>query len=176
MDYSRVELWGVLLNIVGICLWGITMLYFVRNKGKTAQEMFKKSANNNMKPFDEEMFAQMVNQESNRSVKRITDNFLKERQMLCDFLEKGELQKAKNLLFRPSSNGAKCIPFQQTLKKPHHKAKTGEVYTKVARLADLGMTPKKITEMVKIPKGEIELIIKLRKKKHNVNERIASGA
>ena len=176
MDYSRIELWGVLLNIVGICLWGITMLYFVRNKGKGAQEMFKKNANNNMKPFDEEMFAQMVNQESKRSFKSISDAFVRERQILCEFLEKGELLKAKNLLFRPSSYEAKRITFQQTIKNPHHKAKAGEVYTEVVRLADLGMTTKKITEMVKIPKGEIELIIKLRKKKHDVNGRSPSGA
>ncbi|MBW1900207.1 MAG: hypothetical protein JRJ20_01080 [Deltaproteobacteria bacterium] len=172
MDYLKIEFWGVLLNITGICFWGITMLHLIRNKNKGTHETLKKGANRNLKSFGEEMFVQMARQQLKLPFKRISDAILGERQLLWAFIERGELGKAKKLLLGPNFNEDKRMRMRKNNIITHRKSETGDKYREVVKLSDSGMTTKKISEKVKIPRGEIELLIKLRKKAHENPERL----
>lgn len=173
MDYLKIEFWGVLLNITGICFWGIAMLYIIRNKNSLTHETLKKVGNRNLKPFDKEMFVQMARQQQPElPFKRVSDAVWRERQLLWAFIEGGELRKAKKLLLGPYFNEDKRMGSEKNNRIPHRKAETGDKYREVVRLSDSGMTTKKISERVKIPRGEIELLIKMRKKAHEKPARV----
>jgi hypothetical protein len=173
MDYLKMEFWGILLNITGVCFWGVTMLYFVRSKNKLTSETLKKVGPRELNPFEEAMFVQMARQQPlERPFKRVSDAVLSERQLLWAFIERGELRKAKKLLLGSDSNEDKIMGMQKSSRIVQRKAGTGDKYREVVRLSDTGMTTKKISEKVKIPRGEIELLIKMRKKTQENHERL----
>ncbi len=175
MDYQRIEFLGIFLNITCIFIWGITILYLFITKKKGEAASNKKGRKGNMRPFDEEIFAQMVKQESERSYNKIVATIKRERQRLWALIERRELAKAKNLLLRQNSTGVKKINSQKNVEKSYPKTDSMKKYSEVIRGADSGMTTKRISEEVKRPKGEIDLLVKLRKKKHVVNLRKPSG-
>jgi len=177
MDYLKIEFWGVLLNITGICFWGITMLYLIRNKNNVTYETLKKGGDRNLKPFDKEMFVQMARQQQPElPFKRVSDAIWSERQLLWAFIERGELAKAKKLLLGPYFNDEKRLGVEKNNRMTRRKAETGDKYREVVRLSDSGITTKKISEKVKIPRGEIELLIKLRKKTHEKPARLRASS
>ncbi len=169
MDYLSIEFLGILINTTGICLWAVTMLYLIRNKDKGIPVFSGKGRRDNEKSFDEEVLSQIAKQESARSYARKVDSIKSEQQLLWEFMEQGEIKKAKRILLGKHDNKVKRIHEQKTKRPSHRKGKVGDKYREVVKLADLGLTTNKISGIVDIPKGEIELLVKLRKKKREVS-------
>ncbi len=118
----------------------------------------------------------MVKQQSEKAFKRISRTINNERQLLAELIENGDLKKAKNRLKSKSISKIKPKSLADNkIKKPFPENTERDSYAEVLRLADRGMTVRKISEMVKIPKGEIEMLITLRKRKRKVARRRAAG-
>jgi hypothetical protein len=165
MDYLSTAFFGIFLNITGICLWGITLFYFVKNKNKGNYTAISNVRKDNQTAFDKEIFAQIVKQQSEQSFERISDAIKKERQLLRAFIERGELNESKALLLEPNSNKVRSMILKKGTKKPQRRLKEGDKYNDVLKLAGMGLTTRQISEKVNLPKGEVELLIKLRKRK-----------
>ena len=176
MDLLKEGIWGILLNITGICLWGGTVLYLIIKKVKGRRKDLTICRIRNQRKFDEEVFSQLVKQQSEKAFKRISRTINNERQLLAELIENGDLKKARNHL--KSKRISKIEPKSlatNNMKKPFPENMETDSYAEVLRLADRGMTVRKISEMVKIPKGEIEMLITLRKRKRKVTRRRAAG-
>ena len=174
MELLQVGFWGVLLSITATCLWGGTMLYFIINRVKGKRTNIKISKMRNQKNFNEEVFSQLIKQQSEKSFERISRTIKNERQLLTELIENGELKKVRNHL--KSKRIAKPEPKSlQANKKPFPGKPARDDYAKVLNLADQGMTVRKISEIVKIPKGEIEMLITLRKRRRKLDGRKAAG-
>lgn len=168
MDFLSSAFCGIFLNITGICLWGLALLYFIRSKDKGNCTSQRKNRKRETKPFDQEMFAQMVKQQSGKSFERIFETIRQERELLWAFIEHERLNTPKSLYFVPRSNNTQNKDSEKYNSKRLSKLEAGDKYPEAIKLADLGLTTKKISEKVNLPKGEIELLIKLRKKKQDV--------
>jgi len=176
MDLLKEGIWGTLLNITGICLWGGTVLYLIINKVKGRRKDLTICRISNQRKFDEEVFSQLVKQQSEKAFKRISHTINNERQLLAELIENGDLKKARTHLKSKGISKIKPKSLEDNnLKKPFLKNTERDSYSEVLRLADQGMTVRKISEMVKIPKGEIEMLITLRKRKRKVTRRRAAG-
>lgn len=165
MDFSRIEVFGILLNITSICLWGIALLYFMRKEKKDEIDFLHEIKNGKDRHFNEEIFVQMFKQQSGQSFRRISDAVMKEQQLLWAFIEGVKLKKEKYISLTTDSDTRKKVHSLKNSEKKLYKTGTVDKYAEVVRLAELGMKTKKISEKVNIPKGEIELLIKLNKKK-----------
>lgn len=170
MDFSRVDVWSGFLNIAGICLWGITMLYFIlRKKGKNIQNGSVKRVDElNVLSFGDEIFTKMLKQQSERSFRRISNAIKKESFLLGKLIENGAINNAQTALeSKPYYH--KKLDLNNKSKKSHSCLKAADKYSEAVRFVELGMSSKKISEELKIPRGEIELLIKLRKQKRKQN-------
>jgi len=170
MDFLRIEAWGILLNITGTCLWGIALLYFMQKRKKDNLDFLKEIKNERGRPFNEEIFIQMLKQQAGRSFRRISDAVMKEQQLLYAVIEGAELKKEENDSSVKDSVNLKKVRFLKKSEKGRQKTGAVDKYSEVLRLAELGMKTKKISEKLNIPKGEIELLIKLRKKQNRASE------
>jgi hypothetical protein len=176
MELIEEGFWGILLNITGICLWGGTVLYLVIKKVKGRRKDLTICRIRNQRNFEEEVFSQLVKQQSEKAFKRISRTINNERQLLAELIENGDLKKAGTHL--KSKRISKIKPkslADSNMKKPFPENTERDSYAEVLRLADQGMTVRKISEIVKIPKGEIEMLITLRKRKRKVARRRAAG-
>ena len=176
MELLKVGFWGTLLSISGTCLWGGTMLYLIIKKVKERKNNLKIHKMHNRRNFDEEVFSQLVKQQSEKAFERISRTIKNERQLLAELIENGQLKKVRNHLKSNSMPKPKTKSLQANkIKKPFPGNSGRDSYAEVLRLSDQGMKATKISEMVKIPKGEIEMLISLRKKRRKVSGREAGG-
>lgn len=172
MESLKLELGVILLNASGIFLWGITILYLFKNKREKAKD-YKNNRNiMNNRNFDEEVYAQIIRQQSEKAFRNIHSTIKRERRLLSELIEKGEFKKVKKQVAVKKTGKIKktSIPANQ-IKKIRQKNNLRDRYAEVIKLADAGMSTNKISEKVKIPKGEIEILIKLRKKRNDVSGR-----
>jgi len=164
----------ILLNVSGIFLWGITILYFLRNKREEAKDEKNNRYFMNNRNFDEEVYTQLVRLQSEKAFRNIHSTIKRERYLLSELIERGEFKKAKKQVAVKKTRKIKktSIPTNK-VKNIRHKRNLRDSYAEVIKLADAGMAMNKISEKVKIPRGEIEILIKLRKKRNKVEGRRA---
>ncbi|MDL1962753.1 MAG: hypothetical protein LWW98_00185, partial [Deltaproteobacteria bacterium] len=138
MIYLTIEFWKVVLDIIGLSLCGITILHLMKNKSKYNQSLLKESGKRNSGSFNEEVLAQLEKQESDMPFETISD-------AIESAKKTGQVQEGS---YNKKSSGSDDL--------------AGDEYDEVARLADLGLSVKKISERAKIPKREVELVVKLK--------------
>jgi hypothetical protein len=172
MELSKIEIWVILMNLTGFLLWGMTIVYLVRKEAKKGEGSFRnpmKLSNDNL---GNECFSQILMKQSDVAFKRISDSIIKERELLCNLFKSGsedkepisdnlEYYKAKEFVI-PSP----VISCEIETDKPVPSI----VYSEAVRLAELGMDTDKISQKLMLPRGEVELLIKLRKKPVKVNK------
>ncbi|MDL1986758.1 MAG: hypothetical protein LWX08_03705 [Deltaproteobacteria bacterium] len=147
---STTDFWELVLDVIGLSLCGITILHLIRNRSKYNQSLLKEPGEENYNRFNEEVLAQLVKQQSDMPFETISDAIEKERMPLHSLKpfsakDTGQVQEGS---YNKKSSGSDDL--------------AGDEYDEVARLADLGLSVKKISKRAKIPRGEVELVVKLR--------------
>ena len=157
---STTDFWELVLDVIGLSLCGITILYLIRNRSTYNQSLLKESGEGNSNRFNEEVLAQLVKQQSDMPFETISDAIEKERMPLHSLMEKKEAIKEEKPLFAEEPNWVQEDFYNK--KSSGSDDLAGDEYDEVARLADLGLSVKKISERAKIPRGEVELVVKLK--------------
>lgn len=159
-----INFWEILLDVIALCLCGATVFYFVRNKIKFKQSLLKDGARENFANFNE-VLIQLLGQ-SEMAFESIFDTIKKERRVLQEMIEK-EIKNGENRLLEKELKQVEKHLSKKNIKYSDFNTSINEsAHEEVAKLADMGLTVKEICERVKIPKGEIELILKFRKLGH----------
>ncbi len=164
MALITLEFWELLLDVIGMCICGVTILYLIKNSTGKNKNVFKNGVEKHFGNFSEALL-QLVRQ-SEMAFATMSDTLKIEHKVLREFIGNGEIK-----------NGRDHLPVEQSNEVPEHLQKrvqkgpggvdyAGDQYGEVVRLANLGMSVNGIYERVRIPKSEIELIIRLRKKGH----------
>jgi len=153
MAHVTIEFWGLLLNAFGICICVVAILYMLFRHSRSI------SSNKDKEPYNNfnNVLLQMIKQ-SETAFATISDTLKRERMVLKAALEK-EAKKQINAVSEATAiEGGRYLPegIQGNL--------VDDKYAEVARLAKLGLRTKDISEKVELPKGEIDLFIKLRNK------------
>ena len=150
MIYYTTEFWELVLDVIALFLCGIVLLHLIRNRGKYNQLLLKKPEKENSNNFNEEVATQLVKQQSDRSFETISNVIEKERMLLHNLnpLSAEEPVQVQEDTYNKNSTGGANL--------------AGDRYDEVLRLADLGLSAKKISERAKMPVGEVELIVKLK--------------
>jgi hypothetical protein len=184
------EFWEILLNVIAFCLCGLVILCLrknlkaqgrpwikslfgyraprqsaekrvIKNKAKVSQNELKGRGNGNLGNLSE-VLAQLVRQ-SEMAFTMISDTIKIEREVLREFIERGRMSNGiKHLLTEELSQIREC-PQEKRVRHPEDSNSENDQYGEVVRLANLGLSINEIYEKVRMPKGEIELIIKLNK-------------
>jgi len=150
MIYYTTEFWELVLDVIALFLCGIVLLHLIRNREKYNQSLLKKPEKENSNNFNEEVATQLVKQQSDRFFETISNVIEKERMLLHNLnpLSAEEPVQVQEDIYNKNSTGGGNV--------------AGDKYDEVSRLADLGLSVKKISERAKMPMGEVELIVKLK--------------
>ena len=150
---STTDFWELVLDVIGVSLCGITILYLIRNRSKYNQSLLKEPGKGNPNSFNEEVSAQLIKQQSDRSFETISNVIEKERMLLhgLNHLSAKETNHVQEEPYNKKSSGGSDL--------------AGDKYDEVSRLADSGLSVKEISERAKMPGGEVELIVKLKKQR-----------
>ena len=160
MIYYTTEFWELVLDVIALFLCGGVLLHLIRNRAKYNQSLLKEPEKENPNNFNEEVAAQLMKQQSERSFETISNAIEKERMLLHKLnpLAAEEPVKVQDDLYTKNSYNKNSYNENNT----DNSNLAGDKYDEVSRLADLGFSAKKISERTKIPMGEAELIVKLK--------------
>ena len=160
MIYLTIEFWELVLDIIGLSICGIIILNLIRNRSKYNQSLLKEHGKGNFNSFNEEVSAQLVKQQSDRSFETISNAIEKERMFLHNLMKKPFFAKKPNQVQKDSYNK----------NSPSCSDSADDRYNEVSKLADLGLSVKEISEKAKIPMGEVDLIVKLKGLENRVSD------
>ncbi|MDY6845110.1 MAG: hypothetical protein SVW57_13595 [Thermodesulfobacteriota bacterium] len=155
MEYFTIEFCEMALDVLGLFLCGITMLYLIKGMVSDNQGIPQKKIDGNVRRFDREVLIQLIKQQIEKAFRSISETMKSEREVLYFLIEHGETGKTR-----------KRFPIQESEQpgSPGSCCSVSDKYGEVARLVDLGLSGKEISERVEIPRGEIDLVIDLKNK------------
>jgi len=161
MSYAALQYWETALDIIGLLLCVMTLVYIVRIRMTDRREEPRPAPGD----FKTEMHAQAESQTAGSALETIARALERERQNLQLYLGTG-LQPA-------TAGGALSVDQTESLPEPQApvyraaavtRRKSG-VYSEAVELAACGLSSGQIADKVQIPKGEVELSIKLRNRR-----------
>lgn len=170
MTLILLEHWKVVLDIAGILSWAFLLGYIVKCKYVVRKSSLKVGRDNSCRSFNEEMYAQLVKRQVDQSFKKIFYTLVREKKMLCSFFEDGAEKNVKKSLSTDDIMKINQRHIRKNKQKTNSEPDGRKKYEKVIRLVSQGMAVNKISEEVKIPRGEVELIINLVKHRKKSNE------
>ena len=159
MALQTIGSWEIVLDIAQICLGGFILLCLIRNKIKYKQLFLKTPTGENMQNFNTEFIIEAIRQQSDLAFTHILETIDKERQTLDTYFELRETQIASKMLVAAPGPTAAQIP--RTEATDQNAADT--IYSEIENLADQGMSLAAISEDLNVPKGEVELVLKLKR-------------
>jgi hypothetical protein len=137
MALQTFNFWELVLDGTQIFLGGIILLYLIRNK----------------------IIIQAIRQQSDLAFGHILETIEKERQTLNTYFELRETRLAPNLM--PPAAGGVVDPVSTADAAETDSLDT--IYSEIESLAGQGMRIEDISEKLKVPKAEIELVLKLKR-------------
>jgi hypothetical protein len=161
MSYEALQYWETALDIIGLLMCIATLVYIVRIRLVGRRGPVKPESGD----FKEEMRVQADQQTADNALETIARALERERRNLQLYLGTG-LQPA-------SAGGApnigrsltlpdRAAPVYQATENPRRKS---GVYSEAMELAACGLSASQIADKVQIPKGEVELSLKLRNRR-----------
>ena len=161
MISSRIALWEVLLNSIGIILWCITIVCFLRTRLKKKEGDLKIGYHISHKQFNDELHFQLLKQQSERVLNNIYESMNRGCFAQQDLMENSP-NKSRDISSLLNSNdrftGYRVIDDNM---EPDKKMSATEEYGEVVRLVDMGLNEKEIIKKVSLPRSEVRLIKKI---------------
>ena len=159
MALLSIDLWKIVLDITQICLGAFILLYLILNKIKYKQLFLKAPTGENAQNFNTEFIIQAIRQQSDLAFTHILETIDKERQTLEAYFELRETQIASKMLTPAAGRLVAEIPTNEAADQNGADA----IYSEIESLADQGMSLEDIAEDLNVPKGEVELVLKLKR-------------
>lgn len=166
MGMEMMEHWEVAVDGIQIFLCLLILFYLVRNhRHKMNPDMMnlKRGSDQN---FNLQVFSQAINQQVETAVTNILEVVAEERRNLDKVLQFQPFNPADH---STAENQPQAFPAHRGDSFQHVRESTGsgERQVRIQKLASRGMSTKQISEELKTPLGEVELILSLQKNAAN---------
>lgn len=163
MGFNTTHLFETTLDVVGITLCCVIISYLIYNRIKYNQMILSRKYKNNINSFSSEVAVKMMKQQTERSFDIIYDIINKERRKFKGLMEKEELKNAKYLMMMME----KGYLLEKVINVKAMDEVKGDIsadpYDEISRLAGTGLGAQKISKKIGVPRGEVELYLKLNK-------------
>ena len=155
-----VEYMGLYFSLLFLIVCAVSMTYLLL-------KMAIKQKNRQDVKFDEVVLRRIIRERTEASFVNIAETIQRERVNLLNLLEKGEYLKAKeNLIKTQPSKRQHNVKDSSNIKT--EKGVRSKMYSEIDKMAAQGVPSRKIAEIVRIPRGEVDLLVKLRKNAANL--------
>ena len=159
MTLHTLNFWEIAIDATQIGLCGLILLFLIRNRMKLRRL-------NSIRPFDEEsqklnseFVIEAVRQQTELAFNHIMKTIEKERQTLHDYFELRETRIAPGLLTSVSRGRIEPVPHTEALESDA----ANDIYIEIESLSDQGLSPADIAEELNVPRGEVDLVLKLKR-------------
>ena len=154
MTYNAIQFWETALDITGLLMCVMTLVYIVRIRLSGRRSQGKPEPGD----FKKEMRSLSVNQCADNALETIAKALDRERRNLQMYLGTG---------LQPASAGPLALPDREgpVYRASGNLRRKSGVYSEAVELSACGMSTRQIADKVQLPKGEVELSIKLRNRR-----------
>jgi len=155
--------WDVLCNAVQIALCCAILVVLIRNKLKTKRFLVEGEGRERAIPFTQEILLQSIRQQTELALEAILKTVQSEQVRLQQAFD-GADTRLPGAGTAADAASAEHLPFRlgEDVSPVLGGAGAGR-YESVHGLADEGLSAKQIAEQLRLPSGEIELALKLRR-------------
>ena len=161
MVFLRTITWETALDVTGIALCCLIIICLVFNKIKYRRRLMDACLSDRVKTFGEDITHQMVKQQAETILYLVSCTLANELMILKEMTAaEGDVSYQS----RRSKEGFWPRPEMDTqcdLLGPIPIGSEPDPYVKVTQLSQDGLSPQQIADKVKLPLGEIELLLKL---------------
>jgi len=150
MLFQALESWEAVIDVIQMFLILVILILFFRNRLHEKQKVFKAAKTDDTMSFNSEVFSRAMQQQLEQAFVNIIAGVRVEISNLERVLQIGQLQAEK--------------PLEDDLQPLSHLDSTGwqDRQKHIEKLSGKGMSIQHISEELKIPKAEIELILSLK--------------
>ncbi|MBT8368011.1 MAG: hypothetical protein KJP23_25225 [Deltaproteobacteria bacterium] len=161
MVFTLPQYWDVAIDGIQIIICFLILFFLIRSRRKPRQSARQAAFNQTSRYFNVEVFSQTIKQQVDQAFAVITETIAVEQRKLYAVL-----------LNRVADNEAFVISeFQSSLhqqKKPatpaifSESSSSDQLHEQIQKLAVKGLSARQISEKLKTPLGEVELVLSLR--------------
>lgn len=159
MALQPINLWEIILDGIQIFLGCVILLLLIRNKIKYKQLLLQSPNGEKSQNFNAEFIVQAIRQQSDLAFAHITETIEKERKTLDSYFDLREPQMAPHLV--------EPAPERLVAQPPDNETEelnaADMIYSEIEILAGQGRSLEDISEALNVPKGEVELVLKLKR-------------
>jgi hypothetical protein len=159
MALHTLNFWEIAIDATQIGLCALILLFLIRNRMKFKRQNLNAPSAEQSKKVNTEFVVEALRQQTELAFNHILETIDKERQTLHAYFELRETQLAPGLL-TPVSSGP-VEPFSNAEALDPDAADT--IYSEIESLADQGLSLASIAEKLSVPRGEVDLVLKLRR-------------
>lgn len=166
MVFQVPQYWGVIIDGIQIILGLLILLVLIRNRRKFKQSLLEQAIAESGHDFNAQVLSQTIKQQIDQAFANITQTIAVEQANLdrvlpdrrsrrgnsvrSDFYDPTPMPEAVGISRISAEIASRCDPHEQTLK-----------------LAGKGLSARQISDELKIPIGEVELILSLKENEGN---------
>jgi hypothetical protein len=161
MVFQMPQYWDVAIDGVQIILCLLILLFLIRSRRKNRQSALKKTIRESGQSFNVQIFSQTLKQQVDQAFANIADTIAVEQRNLDKVLpigghgnEASGISQYQSRLHRPTGQEIFPIASDASGSDPLHE--------QIQNLAVKGMSARQISEELKTPLGEVELVLSLR--------------
>jgi hypothetical protein len=159
MALHTLNFWEIAIDATQIGLCGLILLFLILNHMKFKRLNLKSPSGEESKKFNTEFVVEAVRQQTELAFNHILETIDKERQTLDAYFELRETQLAPGLLKSVSSGRVEPISSREASEP--NAADT--IYSEIESLSDQGLSLADIAEKLNVPRGEVDLVLKLKR-------------
>jgi hypothetical protein len=161
MVFYKTLSWETSLDIAGIFLCGLIIIYLLYNKIKYRHLLIDARLIDPGTAFKADLTQQMVKQQAERILYLISGELANELMVLKDMTTAGKIMPEGTRTPASRSGTSQRSDTPSGLLDPTPVGFEHDPYVEVTQLSKDGLSPHQIAEKVKLPLGEIELLLKL---------------
>jgi hypothetical protein len=158
MALHALNLWEIVIDATQIGLCALILLFLIRNHVKFKRLNSNMPSGKESQKFNSEFVVEAVRQQTELAFNHILETIDKERQTLDAYFELREAQLAPGLL--KSSPSRRIDPISSA--KAQEPDAADAIYSKIESLSDQGLNLTDIAEELNLPRGEVDLVLKLK--------------
>jgi hypothetical protein len=159
MALHTLNFWEIAIDAAQIGLCGLILLFLIRNRMKLKRLVPNAPSGEESKKLNTEFVVEAVRQQTELAFNHILETIDKERQTLDAYFELRETQLAPGLLKSVSSSRVEPISNSEALEPDT----ADTIYNEIESLSDQGLSLADIAEQLNVPRGEVDLVLKLRR-------------
>ena len=163
MIFQVPQFWDIVSDGFQIILCMLILCFYIKNRSIYKKFAVKKIINGAGQSFNTHVFNTTIQQLVNQAFTNIIDTIAAERTGLESVLEQNPLGSEDNYISKVQSN-SKLQNSHDNHPISDNRSEIAGRHDRVKRFLAKGMTARRISEKLRIPLGEVELILSLQKK------------